>query len=168
MHFLIDVRLVLPNRGTALDVHFAVSREVLSPRRITNDCLMARSEFYRFVLHRQDSGSREPGSIPVSALLAGFSALPTRKSTLTDNEHSRSCGCPDTRKKSTPFRVTCQRVKRQKIIIISVHLLARENCPIFLARTSSAQKSRNKFGVSGLSGLWSSEGPEWWQKSALS
>ena len=30
-----------------------------------------------------DSVSREPGSIPVSALLTGFFALPTRKSTLT-------------------------------------------------------------------------------------
>ena len=61
------------------------------------------------------SGSREPGSIPVSDLLVGFSALPTRKSTLTGNEHSRSCACPYTRKKAAPLGVMCQRIRRQKI-----------------------------------------------------
>ena len=35
-----------------------------------------------------DSGSREPGSITVSVLLVGFSALPARKSTLSGPEHS--------------------------------------------------------------------------------
>ena len=44
----------------------------------------------------------------------GFSALPTRKSTLAGNEHSRSCGCSFTQKKAAPLEVMCQRVKRQK------------------------------------------------------
>ena len=60
------------------------------------------------------SGSREPDSIPVSAILVGFSALPTRKSTLVGNDHSLSYSCPYTRKKVAPLAVMCQRVKRQK------------------------------------------------------
>ena len=61
-----------------------------------------------------DSGSREPGSIPVLALLVGFSALPTRKSTLTGNEHSRPCGCPYTQKRAAALGVMCKRVKREE------------------------------------------------------
>ena len=64
-----------------------------------------------------DPASR--GSIPVSALSVGFSALPTRKSSLTGNEHSRSRGCPYTRKKAAPLGVTCQQVKRQKKLVAS-------------------------------------------------
>ena len=50
-----------------------------------------------------DSGSREAGSIPVSAPLVFFSALPTRKMKLTVNEHGRECGCPSTRIKAAPL-----------------------------------------------------------------
>ena len=85
-----------------------------------------------------DSGSREPGSIPVSDLLVVvFSALPTRKSTLTDNEHSRSCGRPYTQKKAVPLVV--QRVKRQKKLYTKMKLVAISHAQALLNLTQARQ-----------------------------
>ena len=76
-----------------------------------------------------DSGYHEPGSIPVSVLLVGFFALPTRKSALTGKEHSRSCGY--TPKKAATLGMMYQRVKRQETFS-SVH-----KCPHARALTYS-------------------------------
>ena len=73
------------------------------------------------VRFREPSKKCDPSRVRFPSLPSWlvFSALPTRKSTLTGNEHSRSCGCPYTRKKAAPLGVMCQRVKRQKNVLRS-------------------------------------------------